>query len=343
MVAREPREELEKMKKNKEITYLILAILCVWVPMFMGAFDKDKPASSTSLRNSNPEILANWSALETSSGNEHEFSTGGTNSGDHTQGSARSFSQATAPATQIDGGAFASTDLGLLWVDTDDNAFYMLTATTPTWTPVSTEVIATMLGSARVFGSTLGVTGNFAVNTNKFAVVAATGNTAVAGTLDVTGNIDPTTYETTNGGFLDEDDMASDSATKVASQQSIKAIVDTKEATLVTQATASIFGARTTLDSIGGTLVAESVYQAECDGFLTAFHSVKQLINATILSDSSNPPTTVIARSISDNGGHNQTITVPIRKDDYWKATKGIRGLDTIFWVPIGTGDSVKQ
>lgn len=54
----------------------------------------------------------------------------------------------------------------------------------------------------------------------------SSGNLIVAGTLDVTGNIDPTTYETTNGGFLDEDDMTSDAADKVASQQSTKAYVD---------------------------------------------------------------------------------------------------------------------
>jgi hypothetical protein len=35
--------------------------------------------------------------------------------------------------------------------------------------------------------STLGVTGNFAVNTNKFSVTASSGNTSVAGTLGVTG------------------------------------------------------------------------------------------------------------------------------------------------------------
>jgi hypothetical protein len=35
-------------------------------------------------------------------------------------------------------------------------------------------------------GSTLGVTGDFAVNTDKFTVTAASGNTLVAGTLDVT-------------------------------------------------------------------------------------------------------------------------------------------------------------
>lgn len=53
---------------------------------------------------------------------------------------------------------------------------------------------------------------------------AATTN-LLANTLDVTGNIDPTSYETTNGGFLDEDAMGSNSATKVASQQSIVAYV----------------------------------------------------------------------------------------------------------------------
>lgn len=37
-------------------------------------------------------------------------------------------------------------------------------------------------------GGVAGVTGDFTVNTNKFSVVAASGNTAVAGTLTTTGN-----------------------------------------------------------------------------------------------------------------------------------------------------------
>ena len=40
---------------------------------------------------------------------------------------------------------------------------------------------------AVTMASTLGVTGNVAVNTNKFAVTASSGNTAIAGTLAVTG------------------------------------------------------------------------------------------------------------------------------------------------------------
>lgn len=43
-------------------------------------------------------------------------------------------------------------------------------------------------GNTTVAG-TLGVTGDVAVNTNKFNVTAASGNTAVAGTLGVTGNV----------------------------------------------------------------------------------------------------------------------------------------------------------
>lgn len=176
------------MKKKATILIYLIAFLA-WSPWAMAVFNRSKPASSTSMRNSNPEILANWSGLEDGIDREHSFSTGGTVAaqGEHTPGSGKAFSQASAPATQVDGGAFAATDLGSLWVDTDDNAFYVLTATTPTWTPVSTEVIAILLASNRVFAGTLGVTGDFDVNTNKFTVAAATGNTTVAGTFDATG------------------------------------------------------------------------------------------------------------------------------------------------------------
>jgi hypothetical protein len=177
------------MKNRIKQFILVSVVFCIFVSVVFGAFDRDKPASSTSLRNSNPQILANWSALEDGIGREHSFLTGGAVAaqGEHTQGSAKAFSQASAPTTQVDGGAFAATDLGSIWVDTDDNAVYILTATTPTWTAISTEIITTLLGSARVFGSTLGVTGDFAVNTNKFTIAAASGNTLVAGTFESTG------------------------------------------------------------------------------------------------------------------------------------------------------------
>ncbi len=308
------------------------------------AYDKDKPASSTSLRSSNPEILTNWSALEAALNREHEFSTGGTvaDQAHHKKGSARAYFQDSEPATRVDGTAFTSQDLGSLWFDSNaspDNQFNVLTATSPTWTPVSTEIIATLLASARVFLDTLGVTSDFAVNTDKFTVAGATGNTVVAGTLDVTGNIDPTTYETNNGGFLDEDDMASGAADKVASQQSIKAYT---EASLVTQATASIFGARTTVDTASGALAHTEIYKAQSDGFLTVNTGDQDNRRETkILSDSSATPSTIIARS-SDDLGRN-VMTVPILKDDYFQITIQTDVPASIYWVPIGTGGLVKQ
>ncbi len=69
------------MKKN---IIRITLILCLCTIAY-AAWDKDKPSSSTSLRASNPEILANWSALETALSQDHEFSTGGSNTGKHTQ------------------------------------------------------------------------------------------------------------------------------------------------------------------------------------------------------------------------------------------------------------------
>ena len=174
---------------------------------------------------------------------EHETLATSSAGGVHKQGSARAFFQDAEPTTQVNGDAFDSGDLGLFWFDSNaspDNQFNVLTATTPTWTPISTEIIAVLLASNRQFAGTLTVdgavtnssttemTGDVTVNTNKVTITAASGNIATAGTFDPAGNIDPTTYETTNGGFLDEDAMGSDAADKVASQQSIKAYVNNK-------------------------------------------------------------------------------------------------------------------
>ena len=69
------------------------------------AFDATKPAAGTSLRSSNPEILANEVQLQTAINNEHIFSgtAAGTQTGDHDQGSARAYSEADpGPTTRID-------------------------------------------------------------------------------------------------------------------------------------------------------------------------------------------------------------------------------------------------
>ncbi len=155
------------------------------------AFDATLPAASSSLRTSNPQILANWVALQAAINAEHIFSgtAGSTQTGYHTQGSARCFFQAGEPATRIDTSAFTSADFGSLWVDSDDNAVYVLTAIGPVvWTAISTEIITLLLASPRTFLDTLGVTGNFDVNGN-FTVAAASGNALSSGTISSTGTL----------------------------------------------------------------------------------------------------------------------------------------------------------
>lgn len=56
----------------------------------------------------------------------------------------------------------------------------------------------------------------------------------VTGNWSFTGSINPTEFITDSGGFLDEDDMVSDSASAVASQQSVKAYVDNSASTAET-------------------------------------------------------------------------------------------------------------
>ncbi len=59
--------------------------------------------------------------------------------------------------------------------------------------------------------------------------IDASQNVTALAKLDVIGNIDPTSYETTNGGFLDDDTFGTSSATTTASSESIKAYVDAND------------------------------------------------------------------------------------------------------------------
>ena len=68
------------------------------------------------------------------------------------EGGVRWFYQATSgPTTRYDGTAFDSDDVGRsVWVDSDDNNLYILTATTPTWTSLESVIEAMTLSLAEV-------------------------------------------------------------------------------------------------------------------------------------------------------------------------------------------------
>lgn len=222
---------------KSETKFLICLMVCLWLPLYMGAFDKDKPAASTSLRSSNPEILANWSQIQSALNQDHEFAgtSAGTQSGKHEVVVFQEEASAGASATNeghlqvIDGGtqpelAFTSED-GTELQFTKDGNLYSSNNLVVDGTSTFTGATASDLTLGAGFNLVGSSTSDILINTDKFTVDGATGNTLNGGTLDVVGNIDPTTYETTRGGFLDEDDMSSDAADKVASQQSIKAYV----------------------------------------------------------------------------------------------------------------------
>ncbi|KKL12652.1 hypothetical protein LCGC14_2533620 [marine sediment metagenome] len=67
-----------------------------------------------------------------------------------TGGAARIFFQAAAPTVRYDGSAFDASDNGSLWIDSDDNHIYFLTAFAgPTWTDYETIIEAMLLVMAR--------------------------------------------------------------------------------------------------------------------------------------------------------------------------------------------------
>lgn len=166
-------------------------------------------------------------------------------------------------------------------------------------------------------------------NGGGFAGGTVNGNRAITGKLDVDGNIDPTTYETTNGGFLDEDDMASDAADKVASQQSIKAYIDAQIAAI-----GSLFG--TWVDGISITSgVASSAVST--DGILLIHvDTAAGFTRAQLFSG----PNGTEAKGNFFTGSQifDEQYVLPVKKGEKYKVTIP-DGSPTItgYFIPIGS------
>lgn len=187
---------------------------------------------------------------------------------------------------------------------------------------LGSDLLATFAGAVTVTGT-----------------LTASAAATVGTTLDVTGNIDPTTYETTNGGFLDEDAMGSDAADKVASQQSIKAYIDTQLA----------FSVTANDDSSSDAMVKDTVYLAATDGFITAYSTTEQKnVTLSILTDSANPPTVVIAKCSTSNATDTAEVAFvsgTIKNGEYFKVLNEDAAITvTIYWRSRGTlSKPVKQ
>lgn len=115
--------------------------------------------------------------------------------------------------------------------------------------------------------------------------------------------------------------------TAVANKKFVDDQVDTKN-----------FGAWSSVDSLSASLASGEVYKADCDGFVVAYSDQG---NTHLLTDGSNPPTTRRSQDAdADNTWSN--VFCPIRKDDYVKVV-GNTAIIGYYWLPMGTGNLVKQ
>lgn len=127
--------------------------------------------------------------------------------------------------------------------------------------------------------------------------------------------------QVTGTAVLDEDNMASDSDKKLSTQQSIKAYIDAQIA-----AVGSLFG-------IWASKSNDTSYLAATDGFVLAYSALGNQPHVVGYTDGNNPAATVRTRSfIQLNNPCYATITMPVRKGDYWKVT----GATVVWWLPAG-------
>jgi hypothetical protein len=102
------------------------------------------------------------------------------------------------------------------------------------------------------------------------------------------------------------------------------------------------------IDSFSNTIAGKSlgvrttkstntVYLAEADGFVVAYGTVAGDNEFYGYTDSSNPPTTILT-AFSDKGGDASdstgSITMPVRKGEYWKVTVAY-GTVSVSWIPL--------
>jgi len=232
---------------------VLISVFIAWIPLYMGAWDKALPAGTTPFKDADDKIRDNNAAIETAFDNDHVFTTGSTQTGEHNQVTLAV--SAVKPTVSADEGALYNKDVDpgsgtaiaeLFYEDEDAteiqltssgnrlaNATYF-TATDNAGTG-SVDLIKAhtddevQLGTNTTVNGTLNATGTLTAD----AAAVVTTTLSVGTDLTVVGDIDPTSYSTNLGGFLDEDAMGTDSATAVASQQSIKAYVDTQDAAVI--------------------------------------------------------------------------------------------------------------
>ena len=85
------------------------------------------------------------------------------------------------------------------------------------------------------------------------------------------------------------------------------------------------------------TYASDTVYLAATDGFVMAYAGGAASYDVQAYTDSSNPPTTLRGRASngSTDAGERGTITMIVKKGEYWKAITTGDDATSIFWIPL--------
>ncbi len=284
--------------KKLILSGVVASLLTIGILLQLGAWDNTKPADNQLWNTAALSIRSNWDALEVELGVDIA--------------GAHPYFQATQPTKKPDTSTnLDSTDLGRIWIDSDDNKMYAFTAVTPTWTPYPT-----------------------AGSTNTWAGIQ-TFSVAAVWTLGVVPN---NTYITAT------DNAGTGAADLIKANTSDLAVL--ADGAVLAAATESGDGDRTIADkkyvddeitnakSLGTWDTNPSGYAtsvtATTDGFVCA---ISGSIGSTYALRGYTPIATLRAQSgeAAGDNGKMGSIMMPVKSGDTWKVT----GATTVFWIPL--------
>ena len=238
-----------------------------------------------------------------------------------TGGAARIFFQAAAPTVRYDGSAFDASDNGSLWIDSDDNHIYFLTAFAgPTWTDFETVIEAMTLGLSAVLTQaeapvfTKGIVAN-----NSYLVGRNAADDGNVDIIKVDANdvvvLPDATENATNAAPASDKDLAN------------KKYVDDTAA----------LQAFVTDDSDSQAMAPAHAYLTQCDGFVVAINETTEAEQTVYgyIGDSDNPAGA--GTLVAINKGVRGFLSFPVTTGRYFEIVG--TSIDKIIWWGIGSSD----